>query len=66
MDLLNDLENDMALAFLVEKRHTEKIDSHAAQALIARVKKVLQPISDERKSKTNAPTSRKDTAASAG
>ncbi|HEX8288541.1 MAG TPA: hypothetical protein VF556_11120 [Pyrinomonadaceae bacterium] len=65
MDLLNDLENDLALAFLVEKRHTEKIDSHAAQALIARVKKALQPISDERKSKTNVPTSRKDAAASA-
>ena len=45
MNLLNELENDLALAFLVEKKHTEKIDSRDARALIARVKKVLQTVS---------------------
>lgn len=42
MNLINDLENDLALAFLVEKKHTEKIDSRSAQILIAKVKKLLQ------------------------
>ena len=64
MDLLNELGNDLALAFLVEKRHTEKIDSHAAQALIARVKKALQPISRERESKKRISIAKKDAAAS--
>ena len=45
MNLLNELENDLALAFLVEKKHTGKIDSQDARALIAKVKKVLQTVS---------------------
>jgi hypothetical protein len=45
MNLLNELENDLALAFLVEKKHTEKIDSRDARALIAKVKNVLHTVS---------------------
>lgn len=45
MNLLNELENDLALAFLVEKKHTAKIDSRDARALIAKVTKVLQTVS---------------------
>lgn len=50
MDLLNELENDLALAFLVEKKHTEKIDSKDARALIAQVTKALQTVSFKRNS----------------
>jgi hypothetical protein len=45
MNLLNELENDLALAFLVEKKHMEKIDSRDARALIAKVKNVLYTVS---------------------
>ncbi len=45
MNLLNELENDLALAFLVEKKHMEKIDSRDARALITKVKKALYTIS---------------------
>ena len=41
MELLNELGNDLAMAFLAEKRHREKIDSHSAQVLIIRVKHAL-------------------------
>jgi hypothetical protein len=47
MEILNELGNDLALAFLVEKKHGAKIDSKSALALIERVKKVLQPVSNE-------------------
>ena len=50
MNLLNELENDLALAFLVEKKHTEKIDSKDARALIAKVKNVLQTVSFKKES----------------
>ncbi len=49
MDLVNELGTDLALAFLVEKRHTGKIDSKEVRALIAKVRKVLQPVSLEPK-----------------
>lgn len=34
MDLINDLENEMAFAFFVEKKHCQKIDSKDSLALI--------------------------------
>lgn len=49
MELLNDLGNDLALAFLVEKKHNTKIDSKSALALIGRVKEVLRSVSHEEK-----------------
>ena len=42
MDLINDLGTDLALAFLVEKRYRQKIDSTEALALIARVRSLLE------------------------
>lgn len=53
MNLLNELENDLALAFLVEKKHTEKIDSKDARALIAKVKKALHTVSFKNESDEN-------------
>lgn len=49
MELLNEIGNDLALAFLVEKRHTAKIDSKSALALIGKVREVLKPVSAEEK-----------------
>ena len=45
MDLLNDLDTDLAFAFLVEKRYQQKIDSKEALALIGRVKSLLERLS---------------------
>ncbi len=47
MNLINDLENDLAHAFLVEKKHQEKIDSREAQKLIAKIKKSLLPVTSK-------------------
>lgn len=45
MDLINDLGNDLALAFLVEKKYKQKLDSREALDFIRLVKAILQPIS---------------------
>ena len=45
MDLIDDLGNDLAFAFLVERKHSNRLDSREALDLIGRVKTVLQPIS---------------------
>ena len=42
MELINDLGTDLAVAFLVEKRYQQKLDSEEALALISRVKDVLE------------------------
>ena len=42
MDLIDDLGNDLALAFLVEKKHRQKIDSKDVLALIGRIKAALR------------------------
>lgn len=47
MDLVNELENDLALAFLVDKNLSEKIDSAQALILMDRIREVLQPLSVE-------------------
>ncbi len=45
MDLISDLGNDLAVAFLVEKRHGQKIESKEIPALMARIRAALQPFS---------------------
>lgn len=45
MDLVNDLGNDLVLAMLVEKRHSEKIDSAEVLPLISRIREILEPVS---------------------
>lgn len=47
MDLVNELSSELALAFLVEKKHAEKLNTNDALALIGRVKEVLLPLSAE-------------------
>lgn len=41
MDLINDLGNELAVAFLIEKKYNQKLDSRAAVDLIERVKTAL-------------------------
>ena len=42
MELINDLGTDLAVAFLVEKRYQQKLDSEEALALISRVRDLLE------------------------
>lgn len=49
MNLLDDLGNDLAFAFLIEKRHNEKIDSKEVRVFIKRIQDVLKPISTHEK-----------------
>lgn len=42
MDLINELGTDLAVAFLVEKRYRQKIDSEEALELISRVTDLLE------------------------
>ncbi len=45
MNLVNELENELVFALLVEKKHIEKINSENALALIAKIKTILQSTS---------------------
>ncbi len=47
MQTVNELENDLAFAFLVEKKITERIDSEQVLPLITRIREVLEPISEK-------------------
>lgn len=42
MDLIDDLGNDLVLAFLVESKYRQKIDSKDVSALISRIKAALR------------------------
>ena len=53
MDLVNELENDLALAFLVEKIHSERIDSKEVLLLLDKVREVLEPLSTDEKLSEN-------------
>ncbi len=54
MNLVNELSSELVLAFLVEKKHAEKLDNNDALALIGRVKEVLKPLSAEKSADTLA------------
>ena len=41
MELTNELENDLALAMLIERRHSGKIGSEQARDLIEKIKSAL-------------------------
>ncbi len=47
MNLINELGTDLALAFLVEQRYRQKIDSEDALALISQVRRLLESASKE-------------------
>ena len=42
MELINDLGTDLAVAFLVEKRYRQKLDTEEALELISRVRDLLE------------------------
>ena len=42
MELINDLGTALAVAFLVEKRYQQKLDSEEALELISRVRDLLE------------------------
>ena len=47
MQLVNDLETDLAFAVLVEKEGSEKLESKDVLPLINRIREVLEPISEK-------------------
>lgn len=47
MDLVNELSGELALAFLVEKKHREKLTTNDALALIDKIKNALKPLAIE-------------------
>lgn len=53
MNLASELENDLALAFLVEKKHSEKIDSKEVLVLLNKIREVLKPLSTDEKLNEN-------------
>ena len=55
MNLINELGTDLALAFLVEQRYREKIDSEDALALIGQVRSVLESASSEIDAESSKP-----------
>lgn len=61
MELLNELSNELALTFLVEKKFREKIESSDVPSLIGRIKDILQPISIEENSEFRSVKSLKKT-----
>lgn len=48
MDLINDLENEMAFAFFVEKKHSQTIDSENSLALIRNIRSSLVRVATTR------------------
>lgn len=46
MNLINDLDTEIAFAVLVEKRHHEKIESKDILPLIGRLNKAMEEISE--------------------
>ncbi len=54
MDLIDDLGNDLVFAFLVERKHRQKIDSKDVSVFIGRFKAALKFIStrDSKMAKT--------------
>ncbi len=45
MNSANELSSELAVAFLVEKKYSEKANSSDILALIGKIKEVLQPLS---------------------
>ena len=59
MNLVDDLGNDLAIAFLVEKKYVKKIGSKESLALISKIKETLHRISLIEAGKTNLPPAQK-------
>lgn len=59
MDLIDDLNNELIFSVLVEKKHTEKINSKEVPALINRLRYALQTIHGHDKPEQNVLTAPK-------
>ena len=55
MDLIDDLGTDLALAFLVDRNHRQRIDSEDVLPLIRRIKAALQSVSRRQKPRLEIP-----------
>lgn len=49
MNLINDLDTEIAFAVLIEKKHEEKIETKEVFSLIGRLNKALEKISEKDK-----------------
>lgn len=49
MNLINDLDTEIAFAVLIEKKHNEKIETKEIPSLIGRLNKALEKISEKDK-----------------
>ena len=49
MNLINDLDTEIAFAVLIEKRHNEKIETKEIPSLIGRLNKALEEVSEKDK-----------------
>jgi hypothetical protein len=56
MDVINELSNELALTFLVEKKFTEKIQISDVPFLIDKIKNALQLIASEEMSRQKPAT----------
>jgi hypothetical protein len=54
MDLIDDLDNDLVFAFLVEGKHRQKIDAQEAVVLLKKVRTVLNIDADRSLKRINA------------
>jgi len=63
MNLLSDLSSELAIAILVDKKYSEKVNSTDALTLIDRICEILQPISDSQDITNILPQVREVTAA---
>jgi len=49
MNLINDLDTEIAVAVLIEKKHNEKIETKEIPSLIGRLNKALEKVSGQEK-----------------
>ncbi len=63
MNLFSDLSSELAIAILVDKKYSEKVNSTDALRLIDRICDILQPISDSQDITNILPQIREVTAA---
>lgn len=47
MNLEDELESELALVLLAEKRHARRIDARDGRALIGKIKEILEPVATD-------------------
>ena len=52
MNLLSELSSELAVAILIDRKQTEKVDSKQALELLGKVYEILQPITKDEDNKT--------------